>query len=43
MRNVWNGIVNWIVALLAASTGAPHPMIATDGPSDLSDPEPNER
>ncbi|HET8868759.1 MAG TPA: hypothetical protein VFM87_10555 [Agrococcus sp.] len=40
MRNLWNGIVNWVAALFAAYGGAPHPMVATDdvpGPG-LADP-----
>lgn len=40
MRNLWNGIVNWVAALFAAHGGAPHPMVATDdvaGPG-LEDP-----
>lgn len=30
MRNLWNGIVNWVAALVGAIGGAPHPMVATD-------------
>ncbi|GAA1425261.1 hypothetical protein [Agrococcus citreus] len=30
MRNLFNGVVNWIAALFAANGGAPHPIVATD-------------
>ena len=44
MRNLWNGVVNWIAALLASSAGAPHPMVATDdtGAPQRDDQRPDE-
>ncbi|SFS06516.1 hypothetical protein SAMN04487783_0839 [Agrococcus baldri] len=39
MRNLWDAIVNWVAALFAAGTGAPHPMIATDDPFEPDDRE----
>ncbi|MGY3126977.1 hypothetical protein ACVWW9_000476 [Agrococcus sp. UYP33] len=30
MRNPFSAIVNWIAALFAAGSGAPHPIVATD-------------
>lgn len=30
MRNLWNAVVNWVAALVAASAGTPHPIVGTD-------------
>ncbi|MET4099314.1 hypothetical protein ABIB37_001551 [Agrococcus sp. UYP10] len=30
MRNPFSAIVNWVAALFAAGSGAPHPIVATD-------------
>ncbi len=30
MRNPFSAIVNWVAALFASGSGAPHPIVATD-------------
>ncbi|ROR65002.1 hypothetical protein [Agrococcus jenensis] len=30
MRNPFSAIVNWVAALLASGSGAPHPIVSTD-------------
>ncbi|GEK79520.1 hypothetical protein [Agrococcus baldri] len=38
MRSFWNAIVNWVAALFASITGAPHPIVATDPVADAEAP-----
>lgn len=39
MRNPFNAIVNWVAALLASGSGAPHPIVATDPPGKPRKPQ----
>ena len=39
MRNLFSAVVNWIAALFAAGSGAPHPIVATDVVDGTDEPD----
>lgn len=39
MRNPFSAIVNWVAALSASGSGAPHPIVATDRPGKPRKPQ----
>lgn len=44
MRNLFSAVINWIAALFALGSGAPHPVVSTDLPgTDADEPRRAER
>ena len=37
MRNLFSIVVNWVAALFASGSGAPHPIVSTDMPGPEGD------